>query len=232
MQPQRRAVRLAPLVDEVFVTLIPEFERVNVEPRNNLPYNLPTVWADPDMLTRVFDNLCSNALRYTPAGGNVSIDAVQQGTLLRISVTDSGKGIPTSALPRIFDRFYRADPARQATTGGSGLGLAIVRAIVEAHGGSVSAENAQDSGARISFTLPLASANWEQLAAESTLPLPFKARPGDPVMPPGVSQPLPTRAPQVSQPLSQRPGMSQASHVLPEHEQTWQIGKQPPPPNV
>jgi signal transduction histidine kinase len=173
MQPQRRAVRLAPLVDEVFASLIPEFERIDVEPRNNLPFDLPTVWADPDMLARVFDNLCSNALRYTPAGGNVAVKAVQQGTMLRISVTDSGKGIPTEALPRIFDRFYRADPARQTTTGGSGLGLAIVRAIVEAHGGSVSAENIQGAGASINFTLPLASANWEQLASENTLPLPL-----------------------------------------------------------
>ncbi len=174
MQPQRRAVRLAPLVDEVFATLIPEFERVDVEPRNNIPYNLPAVWADPDMLARVFDNLCSNALRYTPAGGHISIDAEQQGTMLHISVTDSGQGIPTEALPRIFDRFYRADPSRQITTGGSGLGLAIVRAIVETHGGSVRAENVQGGGARISFTLPLASTNWEQVASETTMPLPLK----------------------------------------------------------
>lgn len=171
MRPQRRAIRLAPLVDQVFATLISEFERVDVEPRNDLSYNLPTVWADPDMITRVFDNLCSNALRYTPAGGHISINAVQQGTFLRISVTDSGPGIPTQALTRVFDRFYRADPARQATTGGSGLGLAIVRAIVEAHGGSVSAENVQGAGASISFTLPLASNHWEQLASETTLPL-------------------------------------------------------------
>jgi signal transduction histidine kinase len=175
MQPQRRAIRLAPLVDEVFAALIPEFERVDVEPRNNLPYNLPAVWADPDMLARVFDNLCSNALRYTPAGGHIAIDAQQQGTSLCISVTDSGQGIPSEALPRIFDRFYRADPARQATTGGSGLGLAIVRAIIEAHAGKVQAENVAGAGACISFTLPLASANWEQLASETTRPLPLKS---------------------------------------------------------
>jgi signal transduction histidine kinase len=178
MQPQRRSVRLAPLVDEVFAALIPEFERVDVEPRNNLGYNLPGVWADLDMLSRVFDNLCSNALRYTPPGGTISIEAEQREAMLVISVTDSGPGIPTGALPRIFDRFYRADPARQATTGGSGLGLAIVRAIIEAHGGRVWAENAPGAGACIKFTLPLASANWEQLALEITLPLPF-----NPVLP-------------------------------------------------
>ncbi|HEX7737574.1 MAG TPA: HAMP domain-containing sensor histidine kinase [Ktedonobacteraceae bacterium] len=174
MQPQRRAVRLAPLVDEAFATLIPEFERVDVEPRNNVAYNLPTIWADPDMLSRVFDNLCSNALRYTPTGGYVAVEATPRNSMLVIAVTDSGQGIPTGALPRIFDRFYRADPARQMTTGGSGLGLAIVRAIVEAHGGQVWAENAPGAGARINFTLPLASANWEQLATEPTLQLPAK----------------------------------------------------------
>lgn len=200
MQPQRRAVRLAPLVDEVFAALIPEFERVNVEPRNNLAYNLPTVWADPDMLSRVFDNLCSNALRYTPAGGHIAVEARQQGTTLLISVTDSGQGIPTGALPRIFDRFYRADPARQITTGGSGLGLAIVRAIVEAHGGSVRAENAPDAGARISFTLPLASANWEQLATENTSPLSVK------LSSPQNGVPQATRGPQSPPgPLAQMP---------------------------
>ncbi len=197
MQPQRRAVRLAPLVDEVFAVLTPEFERVDVEPRNNLPFNLPAVWADPDMLSRVFDNLCSNALRYTPEGGSVTIEARQEQSMVRIAVTDSGKGIPTEALPRIFDRFYRADPARQTTTGGSGLGLAIVRAIVEAHGGSVMAENAPDSGARISFTLPLAATNWEQVASESTMPLQF----GPNGLPPGLTQP---------------PNRSGVSHTLPK----------------
>lgn len=197
MQPQRRAVRLAPLVDEVFAALIPEFERVDVEPRNDLAYHLPTVWADPDMLSRVFDNLCSNALRYTPAGGHVAVTAVQRDTTLVISVTDSGRGIPTAALPRLFERFYRADPARQVTTGGSGLGLAIVNAIVEAHGGRVWAENVPNAGARINFTLPLASANWEQLAVEETLPLSLK-------------QILPLD--------TQTPDPPQESHHLPEHE--------------
>jgi hypothetical protein len=105
-------------------------------------------------------------------------------------VTDSGKGIPTEALPRIFDRFYRADAARQTTTGGSGLGLAIVRAIIEAHGGSVMAENAPHGGACISFTLPLASANWEQVASEKTMPLQLSGMMhAAQQFPPGVAQP-------------------------------------------
>ena len=156
MQPQRKVLRLAALVDEALAVLAPEFERANVEPRNNVEYNLPPVLADPDMLMRVFSNLCDNALRHTPPGGTVIIDAWQQGNMLEIAITDTGKGIPSEALSRIFDRFYRADASRQINTGGSGLGLAIVRAIVEAHGGTIRAENAPQGGARIVFTVPIA----------------------------------------------------------------------------
>src|SRR6266851_813106 len=156
MQPQPKVLRLAAVVDEALAVLAPEFERANVEPRNNVPYDLPPVWADPDMLMRVFSNLCDNALRHTPTGGAIMVDARQQENMLEIAITDTGKGIPAEALSRVFDRFYRADTSRQANTGGSGLGLAIVQAIVEAHGGRIRAENAPQGGARIIFTLPAA----------------------------------------------------------------------------
>ena len=178
MQPVRKTVRLAALVDEVLAVLAPEFERANVEPFNNIPFDLPPTQADPDMLTRVFSNLCDNALRHTPSGGSVVIDAVRQGNFLEISVTDSGEGIPTAALPRVFDRFYRADPSRHngasaetALAGGSGLGLAIVRAIVEAHGGAIRAENVPQGGARIVFTLPLGTLEPASITSAITAPL-------------------------------------------------------------
>jgi signal transduction histidine kinase len=172
MQPQRKPLRLAALVDETLAVLIPEFERANVEPCNNIPYTLPVIFADPDMLTRVFTNLCDNAIRHTPPGGSVTVDAHQMGDMLEVSVTDTGKGIPTAALPRVFDRFYRADDSRQSSTGGSGLGLAIVRAMIEAHGGTIHAENVPGGGARFIFTLPIPSFSPEQLAGMSTLPMP------------------------------------------------------------
>jgi signal transduction histidine kinase len=149
-------LRLAAVVDEALAVLAPEFERANVEPLNNVAFDIPPVWADPDMLMRVFSNLCDNALRHTPSGGAVVIEARQKTTMLEVAVTDTGKGIPPEALSRIFDRFYRADSSRQAITGGSGLGLAIVQAIVEAHGGTIRAENASQGGARIVFTIPIA----------------------------------------------------------------------------
>ena len=153
LQPQRKELRLAALVDELLAVLAPEFERAEVEPRNTIPYQL-LIQADADMLTRVFSNLCANAIRHTPVGGSVTIEAKPRGNMLLVSVSDTGEGIPLEALSLIFERFYRADSARQSTTGGSGLGLAIVRAIVEAHGGTVHAENNPNGGARIIFTLP------------------------------------------------------------------------------
>ncbi|HVB72326.1 MAG TPA: ATP-binding protein [Ktedonobacteraceae bacterium] len=170
MQPKRKPLRLAALVDESLAVLAPEFERANVEPLNNISYTLPVLWADPDMLMRVFSNLCDNALRHTPSGGTVTVEARQQGDMIEVAVTDSGKGIPPDALPRIFDRFFRADNSRQISTGGSGLGLAIVRAIVEAHGGSARAENAPQGGARIIFSLPIPVLNQEQMAGITTMP--------------------------------------------------------------
>src|SRR5258707_12997753 len=91
--------------------------------------------------------------------------------MLEVSVTDTGERIPTAALSRIFDRFYRADASRQISTGGSGLGLTIVRAIIEAHGGTIRAGNTQQGGARVLFTLPQVTP--EQVPGMMTLPLPF-----------------------------------------------------------
>lgn len=153
LQPQRKELRLAALVDEILAVLAPEFERAEVEPRNAIPYQM-VIQADADMLTRVFSNLCANAIRHTPKGGNVTIEARTQGNTLLVSVSDTGEGIPLESLSLIFERFYRADSARQSATGGSGLGLAIVRAIIEAHGGTVHAENNPNGGARIVFSLP------------------------------------------------------------------------------
>jgi signal transduction histidine kinase len=102
----------------------------------------------------------------------VIIEAFQQENhQLVVSVTDSGEGIPPGALPRVFDRFYRADSSRQAMTGGSGLGLAIVRAIVEAHGGTIWAENVPNRGARLLFTLPLTSSEQTSISGAITMPI-------------------------------------------------------------
>ncbi len=170
IQPKKKSIRLAALVDEALAVLAPEFERSGVEPVNSIRYDLTPVQADADLLTRVFSNLCSNSLRHTPSGGYVIIEAIEHGGWLVISVTDTGEGIPAEALSRVFERFYRAEKSRQSSTGGSGLGLTIVHAIIEAHGGTAWVENVPGAGARISFTLPLRAGDQVSLHDTPTLP--------------------------------------------------------------
>lgn len=171
LYPMRKQVRLAALVDEVLAVLATEFERAQVEPINTVPFTLPPIPVDPDMLTRVFTNLCSNAIRHTPAGGTVTISAQQHGNEVLVSVTDTGVGIPPDALERVFERFFRADNARRSSTGGSGLGLAIVKAMVEAHGGRIWAENVPGGGARFIFSLPLNPTRNDEIINAKTVPL-------------------------------------------------------------
>jgi two-component system, OmpR family, phosphate regulon sensor histidine kinase PhoR len=110
--------------------------------------------ADGQALEQIFRNLLDNAVRFTPDGGQVRVRIEEVGPELRVSVSDSGSGIPSSALPRIFERFYRVDPGRDRAAGGTGLGLAIVRHLVHSMGGEVSAESELGRGTTISFTLP------------------------------------------------------------------------------
>jgi two-component system sensor histidine kinase BaeS len=115
-----------------------------------------TVEADADRLRQVLAALTDNALRHTPRDGRVSLVAHRVGRLIRISVEDSGGGIAPEDLPRVFDRFYQSDPSRDRRTGTSGLGLSIVRALVDAQGGRVGAENRPEGGARVWIELPAA----------------------------------------------------------------------------
>jgi signal transduction histidine kinase len=106
---------------------------------------------DPDRLEQALQNLAANALRHTPAGGEIALIAEPLSSGVAIRVKDTGPGIPPEHLPLIFDRFYKADASRKAA-GGSGLGLSIVKAIVERHGGSIAARN--EDGAVFEIVLP------------------------------------------------------------------------------
>ncbi|GAA2894312.1 two-component sensor histidine kinase [Actinoplanes cyaneus] len=110
----------------------------------------PVVSADPVRLRQVVGNLVANGIRYTPAGGSVTVAAAQN----RIRVRDTGVGIAPDDLPRIFDRFWRADESRSRATGGSGLGLAIARKLTEAHGGTLTAASAPGHGSTFTIDLP------------------------------------------------------------------------------
>jgi two-component system, OmpR family, sensor histidine kinase BaeS len=113
---------------------------------------------DADKLQQALGNLVDNGLRHTPAGGKVLVTAVQDAHLVRISVTDTGPGIPPEDLPHLFDRFWRGDKSRSRHSGGSGLGLSIVQQIAELHGGAVTAVSPDGMGATFTLSLPLASA--------------------------------------------------------------------------
>jgi signal transduction histidine kinase len=117
---------------------------------------LPPVSVDCDRIGQVLAGLLANALRHTPPGGSASIAAaaLPGGEGARITVTDTGEGIAAEHLPHVFERFYRADPARDGAHGGSGIGLSIARALVAAHGGTLTAASA-GPGAGASFTITL-----------------------------------------------------------------------------
>ena len=115
----------------------------------------PRVTADPDRLAQVLRNLLANAVRYTPAGGSVTLAATPAGSAVELSVTDTGAGMAPADLERVFDRFYRGDKSRSRGSGGTGLGLAIAKSLVEAMGGRIGAESTPGQGSRFWFTLPL-----------------------------------------------------------------------------
>jgi two-component system, OmpR family, phosphate regulon sensor histidine kinase PhoR len=112
------------------------------------------LWADAEALHQILSNLFDNALRHTPAGGRIEVEAssVDQGT--QVVVRDTGSGIPAEHVPRVFERFYRVDPARSRDHGGTGLGLAIVKHLVEAHGGRVDLSSALGRGTTVRLTFP------------------------------------------------------------------------------
>jgi two-component system, OmpR family, sensor histidine kinase BaeS len=112
------------------------------------------VRGDADRLAQVLNNLLDNAIRYSPEGGTVTVQVQHEGSRVSCQVTDSGPGITAEHLPHIFERFYRADPARGRAQGGAGLGLSIVRELVSAHGGSVAAQSTPGQGATVTFWLP------------------------------------------------------------------------------
>ena len=118
---------------------------------------IPSVRCAPDKVERVLFNLLTNALRHTPSDGSVAVVVEPLREEVQVTVEDTGAGMPAESLRRMFDRFWRGDPARSRETGGAGLGLAIARGLVEAQGGRIWAENRPNGGAKISFTLPRAA---------------------------------------------------------------------------
>lgn len=148
----RRYVPLAPLLQQARAALSGPAAAAGVT--INLACPDIVVVADPDRLRQIVQNLVSNAIRHSYPAGSVGIRAISQDGCLRLDVIDHGTGIAAIDLPRIYDRFWRADKSRSRAAGGSGLGLAIVRQLVEAHGGTVSARSIPGKETVFSLVLP------------------------------------------------------------------------------
>ncbi len=149
--PSQPSVLLAAAVQAA----APAYAAKGVALETTLGRRLPPVAVDPDRIAEVLANLLDNALRHTPSGGRVEVVAADRGEQVELAVADSGDGIAAEHLERVFERFFRADPARTRTAGGSGIGLAIARAIIEAHGGRAHAESEGPGlGARFVLRLP------------------------------------------------------------------------------
>ncbi|MCZ2259056.1 cell wall metabolism sensor histidine kinase WalK [Sporosarcina sp. G11-34] len=126
----------------------------NVHFRRHLPSEELFVEIDTDKMTQVLDNIISNALKYSPDGGEVNFGVTVFDKYIQVMISDDGMGIPMENVKRIFDRFYRAERARSRAMGGTGLGLAIAREMIQAHGGEIWAESEEGKGTIIFFTLP------------------------------------------------------------------------------
>jgi signal transduction histidine kinase len=143
------------LVREAVRAAGPSFAAKGVELALEIEPGLTNVDVDRERMTAVLANLLGNALRHTPTGGRVTASGRRDGEQIEIVVADNGEGIGAEHLERVFERFYRVDPARSRASGGTGIGLAIVRAIVQAHGGTVAAaSDGVGRGATFTIRLP------------------------------------------------------------------------------
>ena len=151
---------LSALVGEAVKAATPAYTAKGVTLDPELSPRSPTVEVDRERIAEVLANLLANALRHTPSGGQVRVSAHAHGQIAEIAISDTGEGVAPDHLDRIFERFYRVDPARSRASGGTGIGLAIVRAIVEAHHGTVTASSGGvGQGATFTIRLPVQPAN-------------------------------------------------------------------------
>jgi NtrC-family two-component system sensor histidine kinase KinB len=156
---KRESINLRAVVEEALKPLRLQFRERGIRLESDIGQDTPEVPGDQQQLSWVITNLVSNALRYTPADGVVTIHADIAGDSVRISVSDSGRGIPADAIEVIFDKFVQVKQSTDATPGSVGLGLAIAKEVVEAHGGKIWVESSMGKGSTFFFTIPRSERN-------------------------------------------------------------------------
>ncbi len=146
---------LKDIVEETVTLFEPLAQEKGVELRQIVYKNLPSIMVDRQRLRQVMGNLLANGLRHTPNGGVITLQAQVQGSQMQLIVEDTGDGLSPEETERIFDRFYRLEGSRRQDAGGAGLGLAIVKALVEAQGGTVSAQSTPTQSTKFIISFPL-----------------------------------------------------------------------------
>ncbi len=155
---RREAVGVAELLADVRTSFSGQVEAAGLDFHVDVADDVPTISGDVGRLEQVLNNLVANAVRHTPGGGRIALEARRTGQGVCILVSDTGEGIPAEDLPYIFDRFWRGDQARSRGDGaGSGLGLAIARQLVEAHGGRIDVRSEPGEGTTFVINLPRTS---------------------------------------------------------------------------
>jgi len=151
---ERANASISDLVSDTIESFSELAFRKGVTLSGDVEQSVDPVWMDTQRIGRVLNNLISNALRYTPAGGTVNVQVTRGEMGVVVGICDTGEGIKEEDLPYIFERFYRGEKSRNRATGGAGLGLAISRGIVEAHGGRITVRNNPNGGTCFTFNIP------------------------------------------------------------------------------
>jgi two-component system phosphate regulon sensor histidine kinase PhoR len=156
MKLEFEPLEILPIVNRCVNVLRKSAKDKSLSVKLDIPANLLKVLGDHKRLSQVFLNLLDNAIKYTPEGGSITVNATSKENIVQVDISDTGIGISEKDMPRIFERFYRVDKARSRELGGTGLGLSIVKHIIQAHNGQIWVQSMLSRGSTFSFTIPVA----------------------------------------------------------------------------